>query len=37
MKVNKKVEKQQGKRKSNLVDFRNVKSVAWNSKRRFGI
>lgn len=37
MKNNKRVDIQEGKRKPNLVDFRNTKSAAWNNRRRFGI
>jgi len=37
MKVSKKIKNQDSKRRLNTVDFRNAKSVTWNSKRRFGI
>ncbi len=37
MKVSKKIKNQDSKRRLNAVDFRNAKSVTWNSKRRFGI
>ena len=37
MKVNKKVENQGNKRRLNTVDFKNAKSITWNTKRRFGI
>ena len=37
MKITKKVKNQDSKRKSPVVDFKNTKSLTWNSKRRFGI
>jgi len=37
MKVSKKETVQDNKRKIGLPDFRNTKSSAWNSKRRFGL
>ncbi len=37
MKVNKIEKNQDSKIKSATVDFRNAKSITWNSKRRFGI
>ncbi len=37
MKIIKKVKNQDSKRKLPLIDFRNTKGLAWNSKRRFGI
>jgi hypothetical protein len=37
MKVNVKDTKRENNKRPNMVDFRNIKSVAWNSKRRFGI
>jgi len=37
MKVSKKEIAQDNKRKVGLTDFRNTKSSAWNSKRRFGM
>jgi len=35
MKVTKKVKVEDNKRKFGTPDFRNTKSSAWNSKRRF--
>lgn len=37
MKIIKKVKNQDSRLRLSTVDFRNAKSVAWNSKRRFGI
>jgi len=37
MKVSKKEIVQDNKKKFALPDFRNTKSSAWNSKRRFGM
>ena len=37
MKIIKKVKNQESKRRSTTVDFKNTKSLTWNSKRRFGL
>ena len=37
MKIIKKVKSEESKRRSASVDFKNAKSITWNSKRRFGI
>lgn len=37
MKIIKKVKDQEVKKRFTNVDFRNTKSSAWNTKRRFGI
>ena len=37
MKIIKKVKIQDDKKKMTAVDFKNAKSITWNSKRRFGI
>lgn len=37
MKVTKKVKNEENKTKGITIDFRNTKTSAWNSKRRFGI
>lgn len=37
MKIIKKVKNQESKRRLNTVDFKNIRSVTWNNKRRFGI
>ena len=37
MKIIKKIKNQDSKRRMATIDFKNTKSVAWNSKRRFGI
>ena len=37
MKIIKKIKYKETKGRPNTVDFRNAKSITWNSKRRFGI
>ncbi len=37
MKIIKKVKNQESKKRLPAVDFRNIKSLAWNNKRRFGL
>ena len=37
MKIIKKLKNQESKKRMTAVDFRNAKSITWNSKRRFGI
>lgn len=37
MKIIKKLKNQESKKKMTTVDFKNTKSMTWNSKRRFGI
>jgi hypothetical protein len=37
MKIIKKIKNQENKGRLINVDFRNAKSITWNSKRRFGI
>ena len=37
MKINKNVKTKESKRKLPMIDFKNTKSITWNSKRRFGI
>lgn len=37
MKINKKVKSQDTKRTFPTIDFKNTKSMTWNSKRRFSI
>jgi len=37
MKVTKKIKNEENKKRGVITDFRNTKSSAWNSKRRFGI
>jgi len=37
MKIIKKIKNKESKGRHNTVDFRNAKSITWNSKRRFGL
>ena len=37
MKIIKKVKNQDNKKRMTVIDFKNAKSITWNSKRRFGI
>lgn len=37
MKIIKKLKDQESKKRMSAVDFKNAKSITWNSKRRFGI
>ncbi len=37
MKIIKKLKNQESKKRMTAVDFKNAKSITWNSKRRFGI
>jgi len=36
MKATKKRKNEEAKKRGVVLDFRNTKSTAWNSKRRFG-
>lgn len=37
MKIINKLKNQESKKRMTTVDFKNAKSITWNSKRRFGI
>jgi hypothetical protein len=37
MKIIKKLKNQESKKRMTAVDFKNAKSITWNSKRRFEV